>query len=142
MVQDQNKRKGSIGSSTGDKLKEAVEEEDDDDQTVNTAMVDTKEDSFSSSLSYKYVMEILDEHIFVESGHVSSLEPGDDAVEMTECCEKAFVDAAGMDIFLQILDDKRGRNSVLGERGFNNMAIAMKVSRTNHGLIIGILICL
>lgn len=82
-------------------------------------------DDDTSYLSYKYVMEIVDQHIFVDEHCIANVSTDEDQVR--SLCEKAFVDAVGMDMFLQILDDKRGRNSVLGEKGFDNMAIAMKV---------------
>jgi hypothetical protein len=84
---------------------------------------DTEEGT--SSLSYKYVMEIIDQHVFIDEDCAGGLSMEEDAVRAL--CQKAFVDAVGMDMFLQILDDKRGRDAVLVEKGFDNMAIAMKV---------------
>ncbi|CAE7834093.1 unnamed protein product, partial [Symbiodinium microadriaticum] len=91
-----------------------------------------REDEFNSSASYTHVMDLVDQHIFVGCGPAGGVRQNHadgeiSADDMTAICEKAFADAVGMDIFLQILDDKRGRSAVLGDKSFDNMAIAMKV---------------
>ena len=91
----------------------------------------------SLAQSHRYVMEIVDRHVFVETDSDDNASPAlpqgageaeTTAVTVAAICDKAFVDAAGRDLFLQILDEKRGRNAVLGERSFEAMAVAMKVS--------------
>ena len=95
----------------------------------------------TSSLSYKYVMELIDQYVFVEAENEAkkSYDQGCDLDRdaISAICDKAFVDAVGRDMFLQILDDKRGRNAVLGERSFDAMAIAMKVILV-HGNVLAV----
>lgn len=79
----------------------------------------------SSPMSHKYVNELLDSHIFISSSEPSEISVSD----LEELCGRAFSDQHGMDLFLQILDEKRGRCSELTLIGFHNMKMAMKVSR-------------
>jgi hypothetical protein len=77
--------------------------------------------------THKYVMAIVDQYIFCQSEENPKNEPL--PVEaMEEICSQGFQDCYGMDMFLQVLDEKRGRSAELDELGFRNMKIAMKVS--------------
>jgi hypothetical protein len=76
-------------------------------------------------LSHKFITELVESHIFYDSS-TSNTDTSPPDVE--ELCARAFSDHYGMDLFLQILDEKRGRCAELEKQGFKNMKIAMKVS--------------
>lgn len=83
----------------------------------------------STPITQKYVTELIESHIFLDSSsknHPSEHSDGT-LTDVEELCGRAFADQYGMDLFLQVLDEKRGRCAELEVLGFHNMKVAMKV---------------
>jgi hypothetical protein len=83
--------------------------------------------------SHKFITELIDSHVFCDHSLKRPSSPPQDPSDISllgihEICHRAFADAYGMDLFLQVLDEKRGRSAELDRVGFHNMKIAMKVT--------------
>jgi len=110
----------SDGASENEKGEREFGQEEDKpaDGSVSGDCGATENDNVTCGL----VEELTEKYIFDEAGADRS--ESNEAI--ADLCERAFADEAGMDMFLQVLDDKRGRSAVLGENAFKNMTTAMK----------------
>jgi hypothetical protein len=90
----------------------------------STSSIPTKS---SLPSTHKCITELIESHIFNDAS-ASTASTNTPPLGVEELCIRAFSDQYGMDLFLQILDEKRGRCAELEKLGFKNMKIAMKVS--------------
>lgn len=65
--------------------------------------------------------------ILKEVFHDSSNENNECEVLSEESCRKVLEDREARELFLQVLDERRMRNSLLLPRNFDNLTLAMKV---------------
>eukprot|EP00604_Paraphysomonas_vestita_P001008 CAMPEP_0174819188 /NCGR_PEP_ID=MMETSP1107-20130205/2281_1 /TAXON_ID=36770 /ORGANISM="Paraphysomonas vestita, Strain GFlagA" /LENGTH=614 /DNA_ID=CAMNT_0016032233 /DNA_START=570 /DNA_END=2414 /DNA_ORIENTATION=- len=90
----------------------------------------------SLPISHKYLTELVDQRIFMiqtnenienNNNNNNSNNSNNNLLTLSteELCQRAFSESYGMDLFLQILDEKRGRCAELDSSGFHNMKIAM-----------------